>query len=70
MLVEDDAAGRASGAPDDHDDGGERSRDAHGCGIMHGPDRRALVTRTGRAEAAEAARAWTLDVASDAGAPR
>ena len=37
-----------------------------GAGIAYGPERRALVTRTGRAEAAEAARARTLDVASDA----
>jgi hypothetical protein len=43
-----------------------------GVGVAYGPEGRALVTRTGRADAAEAeaARARTLDVASDAGTPR
>ena len=40
------------------------------AGIACGPDQRALVTQTGRAEAAEAASAQTLDVASDAGTSR
>jgi hypothetical protein len=41
-----------------------------GAGIACGLDERAPVTRTGRAESAEAARAQTLDVASDAGMSR
>jgi hypothetical protein len=40
------------------------------AGIAVGSGRRALVTRTGRPESAEAARARTLDVARDAGTPR
>jgi hypothetical protein len=38
-----------------------------GAGIACEPDQRALVTPMGRANAAEAARAQTLDVPSDAG---
>ena len=41
-----------------------------GAGIAYGPDRRRRVTRTGRADAAEAARARTFDIGSDAGTPR
>ncbi len=38
--------------------------------IADGPAPQRLVARTGRAEVAEAARALTLDVGSDAGTPR
>ncbi len=41
-----------------------------GVGIADGPDRQPLVAGTGPAEAADAARARTLDVGSDAGTPR
>jgi hypothetical protein len=41
-----------------------------GLRIAYGPDRQPRVARTGPPKAAEAARARTLDVGSDAGTPR